>query len=351
MLKKVVAVIFGGASSEYEISLESVNSIIENLDKDKYEIITIGITREGKWLRYFGNFDNIRRDTWYIDKNCSNVMISPNKGDKRLIEIKDDTIKYTNIDIVFPVIHGIDGEDGTLQGLFEISGIPYVGCDVLSSAISIDKEVSHKIVECAGFNVPKCISINSYTNKEKIIDFAMMVKYPIYVKPANGGSSIGITRANDEHELFSGIREAFKYDSKVVLEENIDGFEVGCAIIGDDRHDLIVGTVDEIEVPGGFFDFKEKYILDTTKIHLPARIDANLESKIIEVAKGIYRAIGCKGLSRVDIFVDKNNKIIFNEVNTMPGFTHGSRFPEMLLHSGMKYKDILDKLIEMGLNI
>jgi D-alanine---D-serine ligase len=348
-MKKVVAVIFGGESSEYEVSLKSASSVIENLDKNKYKIITIGITREGKWLRYFGDIEGIKNDTWYMDNNCINVMFSLNKGDKQLIEIKDNIIKYINVDIVFPVLHGRNGEDGSLQGLLEITGIPYVGCGVLSSAICLDKDLSHKIVECAGFNVPKSIAISSNTKRERIFNFAEKVKYPIFVKPANEGSSIGMTKANNEAELFLGIKEALKYDRKVVLEGNIEGYEVGCAIIGEDE--LIVGTVDEIELLCDFFDFKEKYTLKKTRIHLPARIDKSMEEKIKEVGKGIYMALGCKGLSRVDMFVDKNNKIIFNEVNTMPGFTTGSRFPKMLLHSGMEYKDILDKLIEMELDI
>lgn len=348
-MKIRVAVIFGGESSEYNISLKSALSVIENLDKEKYEIITIGITSKGRWLRYRGSLDGIKKDTWYLDENCSNVIFSLNKGDNQIIEIKDKIISYTDIDIVFPVLHGRNGEDGTLQGLLEIAGIPYVGCGVLASSIGLDKDLSHKIVKSAGFNVPESIAIDKNYSCDTILDFANRVAYPIYVKPANEGSSIGITRACSEEELFKGIQEALKLDSKVVLEENIRGFEVGCAIIGKDK--LITGSVDEIEVPGGFFDFKEKYTLANSRIHLPARIDVKLQEEIKNVAKGIYRALGCQGLSRIDMFVDENRRIIFNEVNTLPGFTTGSRFPKMLLDSGMEYKDILDKLIELELAI
>ncbi len=347
MEKKVVAVIFGGESSEYEVSLKSACSVIENLDTEKYSVIKIGITRDGKWLRYNGNLDKIKNNTWFLDNGCTKVMISPSKGDREIIEIKNNVLIHTKIDIVFPILHGKNGEDGTLQGLLEISGIRYVGCNVAASSICMDKDYAHKIVSYAGFDVPNSLAIDHQTDEKEINDFAENVGYPIYVKPAKEGSSIGITKSKNKYELFQGIDEALKFDDKVVLEENINGFEVGCAILG--KNDLIVGTVDEIEVPSGFFDFKEKYTLEHSKIHLPARIDNKLSEKIKETAKGIYRALGCSGLSRVDMFVDEKNRIVFNEVNTLPGFTTGSRFPNMLLHSGIEYKEILDKLIELGI--
>lgn len=347
MEKKVVAVIFGGESSEYEVSLKSASSVIENLDIKKYQVIKIGITRDGRWLRYDGDLDKIKNNTWFLDNGCTKVIISPSKGDKEIIEIRDGMLVSTKIDIVFPVLHGKNGEDGTLQGLFEISGIPYVGCNVAASSICMDKDYAHKIVDYAGFEVPRSLVVSHQINETEIEAFAEKVSYPIYVKPAQEGSSIGITKAGNKKELFGGIHEALKFDSKVVLEENIHGFEVGCAIIGND--DLIVGTVDEIEVPCWFFDFKEKYTLEHSKIHLPARIDKELCEKIKETAKGIYKALGCRGLSRVDLFVEGKDRIVFNEVNTLPGFTTGSRFPNMLLHSGIEYKSILDMLIELGM--
>lgn len=347
MTKIRVGVIFGGKSSEYEISLKSACSVLENLDKDKYEVIKIGITREGQWLRYYGEIDKIKDNIWHLDSSCHKIIISQNMEDREIIEIRNNSLIHTKIDIMFPVLHGKNGEDGTIQGLFEIAGIPYVGCNVASSSICMDKDYAHKIVDNEGFRVPKSLIINNRIDEEEINDFIEDVSFPIYVKPANEGSSIGMTKAVNKSELIEGIEEAFNYDNRVVLEENIDGFEVGCAIMGNDE--LIIGTVDEIEVPGGFFDFTEKYSLANSKIYLPARIDNDLSEKIKEIAKGIYRTLGCTGLARVDMFVDRNNKIIFNEVNTMPGFTTGSRFPNMLLHSGIQYKDILDKLIEQGL--
>lgn len=346
MKKTVVAVIFGGESSEYEVSLKSACSVIGNLDTEKYNIIKIGITHDGQWLRYNGSLENIKNNTWFLDNSCTKVAIYPDKGDSGIIELRNGVLINTKLDIVFPVLHGKNGEDGTLQGLLEIAGIPYVGCNVVASSICMDKDYAHKIVSNAGYNVPRSIAIYKKIDEKEINNFAQEVGFPIYVKPAKEGSSIGISKVKGNEELFKGITEALKFDNKVVLEENIDGFEVGCAILGND--DLIVGTVDEIEVPTGFFDFKEKYTLENSKIHLPARIDRDLSEKVKEIAKGIYKALSCSGLSRVDMFVDKENRIVFNEVNTLPGFTTGSRFPNMLLHAGIEYKSILDKVIELG---
>lgn len=347
-MKKTVAVIFGGASSEYEISLKSAAAVIENLDKDKYDIVNIGITRTGKWLRYYGGYEEIKNDRWLNSQDCISCFFSPDKSERILIEIKGTELVSTKVDVAFPVLHGKNGEDGAIQGLLEICGISYVGCDIITSAVCLDKDMAHKLVKAAGFNVPESLVINHGYNRENMLKFIESIGYPVYVKPANEGSSIGMTKAYDENQLFEGIEEAFRYDRKVVLEENIDGFEVGCAIIGNDE--LVVGTVDEIETPGGFFNFKEKYTLENSKIHLPGRIDSSLSEKIKAVGMGIYRALGCKGLSRVDLFVDKNQRIVFNEVNTLPGFTEGSRFPRMLLNSGMEYKSLLDKLIQLALD-
>jgi len=347
MGKTTVAVIFGGESSEYGVSLKSASAVIENLDRNKYNPVIIGITREGKWLKYPGSTENIKKDLWFRDPDCTELLISPGIGNEKFFEIAKGRILPLKVDIVFPVLHGTKGEDGSIQGLLEVMGMPYVGCNVAASAIGLDKDLSHKIVHYAGYDVPKSMSITQETMKGKIEDFTKTVGFPIYVKPAHGGSSIGMTKAENSLQLYQGITEAFTYDKKVVLEEMIHGFEVGCAVLG--KGDLLLGTVDEIEVVGGFFDYNEKYTLKNSKIHLPARIHSDLVNKIKNTARGVYKALGCSGLARVDFFVDKENRIIFNEVNTLPGFTKGSRFPNMLMHEGYEYKFIIDKLIELGL--
>lgn len=345
-MKKTVGIIFGGESSEYDISLMSASSVIGNLDKNLYEIINIGITKNGEWYRYYGGVEDILKNRWHLNK-CNKILIDPSREIEGFLEIKKARQVPLKIDLVFPVLHGKYGEDGSIQGLLEMLNIPYIGCGVASSAICMDKDYAHKLVEKEGIKVPKNISIYRDFPEKDVLSFVEEVKYPIYIKPANEGSSIGMTRAENENELFMGIKEAFRYDDKVVLEENIDGFEVGCAIIG--KGDLTVGTVDELEVPDGFFDFKEKYSLVKSKIHVPARISDNLKQRIVNTGKDIYRILGCSGLSRVDMFIDKDENIVFNEVNTMPGFTTGSRFPNMLLHSNMSYVDLLNKLIKMEL--
>lgn len=343
-MKKVVCILFGGKSSEYEVSLMSASSVIENLDKDKYEVINIGITRDGKWIRYYGGIEEIKNDTWHL-YNCNEVVINPCK-DGGILEIRDGKLIPLKIDLVFPVLHGKYGEDGIIQGLLEILGIPYIGCGVASSAICMDKDYAHRLVEHSGIQVAKSLVLNKKFIKEDILNFIEKVRFPIYVKPAKEGSSIGMTRAMNNDELFMGIEEALKFDNKVVLEENIDGYEVGCAIIGN--KELIIGEVSELELPNGFFlDYQEKYNVKNINIHIPARISDPLKDKVISTAKEIYRTLGCSGLSRVDMFIDRDERIIFNEVNTMPGFTTTSIFPEMLISSNMTYGEILDKLIEV----
>ncbi len=346
MKKKTVAVIFGGNSSEYEISLMSVTSVFENIDSEKFDVIPVGITREGDWYRYKGSYDKVINNTWHENKEeLTPVVVSHSPSVHGLLELTEAGVVETKIDVAFPVLHGKNGEDGTVQGVFELAGIPVVGCGILSSAICMDKDVAHNLVEKAGVKVPKSVSFSLESNtdpKEATKDLT----YPLYVKPANAGSSIGITKINGEDELDKAVELAFKHDSKVVIEENIDGFEVGCAVLGNEE--LIIGRVDEIEMPGGFFDFEEKYNSKTSKIYMPARIDGETEERIKEAAAVIYKALVCSGLARVDMFLTPEKEIVFNEVNTMPGFTSHSRYPSMLKGIGISFGEIITRLIELA---
>lgn len=343
-MKKLVCILFGGKSSEYEVSLNSASSVIENLNKDKYEVINIGIRKDGKWFRYYGDIEDIINDKWYLD-NCNEILINP-CGENGILEIRSGELTPLKIDVVFPVLHGRYGEDGSIQGLLETLGIPYIGCGVISSAICMDKDYAHKLVEYSGIQVPHSLALNRNMIKEDILYFIEKVGFPIYVKPANEGSSIGMTRAKNNDELFDGIKEAFKFDNKVVIEENIDGYEVSCAIIGN--KELIIGDISELELPNDFFlDYEEKYSIKNINVHIPARINDSLKDRIVDTAKDIYRMLACNGLARVDMFIDKDERIFFNEVNTMPGFTTTSIFPKMLISSGITYSEILDKLIDI----
>lgn len=340
-----VACLFGGCSSEYDVSLVSASSVIRNINKEKYEVIMIGITREGDFYLYTGSFDDIERNNWFNDKYCNKITFSNNKSDHGFIVLESNEL--VQIDIVFPILHGKNGEDGTLQGLFELAEIPIVGCGMTSSSICMDKYISHKLVESSGISVPKSYLFTKYDNKNNIEENIKDLVYPIFVKPLKAGSSIGITKVLNTSQLNEAVDYAFSYDDSIIIEEGIDGFEVGCAILGN--NDLIIGEVDQIVLQDGFFDYEEKYTLKTSKIVLPAELPELEREKVKDTALKIYKILGCRGFSRVDMFYTKDKKIVFNEVNTIPGCTSHSRYPSMLKQIGYDFKDVIDKLITLGL--
>lgn len=347
MEKKIVLVIFGGKSPEYEVSLKSAAAVINNLDTDQYELMLVGITRDGRWFRYIGETDKIENNTWFESDACVPAFITPSREFPGLVECHNGNYKFMKIDVVFPVLHGKNGEDGTLQGLLELAGLPFVGCGALSSGLCMDKDVANILAQWAGVKTPRYIAITKNMDHEAVLAATSNLDFPLYVKPANTGSSIGITKADNQDELLMGIATAFEHDGKVVIEENIVGFEVGCAVLGNEE--LLVGAVDEIELQDGFFNFNEKYTLATSKIHMPARIEPELARKVQDTAVTLYKALGCAGLARVDMFVTPAGEIIFNEINTIPGFTTNSRYPNMLCHTGLTFSQILDKLIVLAM--
>ncbi|MDE6026188.1 MAG: D-alanine--D-serine ligase VanG [Lachnospiraceae bacterium] len=346
MQKKKIAVIFGGNSTEYEVSLQSVYSVLNNIDTNKFQVIPVGITRDGSWYWYLGKYESIADDTWADDGEMLRpIVVSPNPSVKGFLEIYDGSFNIVKVDLVFPVLHGKNGEDGTLQGLFEMADIPVVGCNTLASAICMDKDRAHKLVELMGVSVPKAVTFKSYELPDAKRRIEEELTYPVFVKPVRAGSSFGITKVNSAEELDTAIETAFCHDSEVIAEEAIDGFEVGCAILGIDE--LTCGRVDEIELSGGFFDYTEKYTLKTSRIYMPARIDQDTEKRIQDTATAIYKALGCSGFARVDMFYTKSGEIVFNEVNTIPGFTSHSRYPNMMKGVGLSFSDMLDKLISL----
>ena len=343
MEKKKIGIIFGGCSPEYDVSLESSYSVITNINKEKYEIVLIGITKEGDWYKYEGEAENIKNNTWKEKGKCTKVVISSNKSDKGIIEIENKNI--IKLDAIFPVLHGRDGEDGAVQGLIQLSGIPLIGCDVLSSSLCMDKYLSHKLVENYGIKVAKNVVINTKTAKEEINKKIQELRYPLFVKPMRAGSSFGITKIEKENEIEKALQEAFKYDTEIIIEENVDGIEIGCAVLGNEE--LIVGEIDEIELSDGFFNYTEKYTLKTSKIYVPARIDKEKTKEAKETAKQIYRILKCKDFARVDMFLTKQGEIYFNEINTIPGFTSHSRYPSMMREIGINFEELVDKLISL----
>jgi len=346
--KKTVAVIFGGYSPEYGVSLQSAFSILTNLDGEKYNIIPIGITKEGEWYRYYGDFENILNDVWYRDENnLTGVVISQSRSIHGMLEFRSGVTFAIRIDLAFPVLHGKNGEDGTVQGVFETAGIPVVGCGILSSALCMDKDRAHRLVQASGVAVPKAVTLRSF-EKYDLKNLTAGLKFPLFVKPVKAGSSFGITKVFAENELEDAINFAFYYDDAVIIEENIEGFEVGCAVMGIDE--LTTGRVDEIELQSGFFDFKEKYTLETSKIHMPARIDSECEQRIRSAAELIYRTLGCSGFARVDMFLTPTGEIVFNEVNTIPGCTSHSRYPNMMKGIGIEFSELLDRILGLYAN-
>lgn len=343
--KTSLAVLFGGCSTEYEVSLQSAYAVISHLNPEKYEVHLVGITREGTWLYYTGDREQIPTDTW-VSTDCLPAMLSPNPADHGLYLFRGGELSLLHLDAVFPVLHGKNGEDGTVQGLCELAGIPLVGCGMKSSMLGMDKYLAHTLVSLSGIEVPKSVLFEKMPTAAEQFSRTRHLTYPLFVKPVKAGSSFGITKIDSPAQLDAAIALAFSHDDCVTVEEAIPGFEVGCAVLGNSH--LTLGEVDEIELCDGFFDYTEKYTLKTSRIHMPARIDEAARNRIQETAARIYRILCCKGFARVDMFLTPDGRIVFNEVNTIPGFTSHSRYPSMLKGIGMTYEEILDTLIRLA---
>ena len=348
MSKKKLGVIFGGMSTENEVSVVSANSVLNNLDKEKYEIYPIYIDKDGEWWEY--KEDNNNRE-WgqEVEK-------------KEKIE---NIIKYLkDLDVMFPVLHGLYGEDGTIQGLFELLKKPYVGCGVLASSVGMDKVYTKVVFEKAGLNQANYEYIRKFKDKyiyvdkqfnEKILGLEETVKeisknltFPMFIKPSNSGSSVGINKAKNEKELEEYLKYAAKFDNKVLIEEGIEGREVECAVLGNEE--VIASCVGEIKPAEEFYSYDAKYKNEESKTEIPANIPEDISNEIRKQAIKAFKAIDGKGLSRVDFFVEKNtNKIYINEINTLPGFTSISMYPKLCEESGITYKELLNKLIELAL--
>lgn len=343
-LRKKIAVIFGGCSPEYSVSLQSAYAVIRHIDTLKYTPVLIGISKAGDWFLYNGDVEKIPTDEWCNATDCTPVAVSQNRSAHNLLVMKNGHLKEVPIDAAFPVLHGCNGEDGTVQGVFELAGIPLVGCGVLSSALCMDKDRAHKLVHSAGILVPASFTLDKTMDEKTVLQKADKLGYPVFVKPIKAGSSFGISKVPNRNELPAALSLAFEYDNRVIIEECISGFEVGCAVLGNEI--LTVGEVDEIELSDGFFDFTEKYTLKISSIHVPARIENDIAEKIKQTAKIIYRTLDCRGFARVDMFLSGSGQIIFNEVNTIPGFTTHSRYPNMMKAAGYSFEQIISTVIE-----
>ena len=347
MKKLQLAVLFGGCSPEYGVSLQSAHAVLTHLDPEKYAVIPIGITRLGAWRLFRGDFDQLLDDSW----TAASVpcCLSPDRG-AGYLRVEDVPETGLHLDAAFPVLHGRNGEDGTVQGLLELAGIPIVGCGVLASALCMDKNRAHKLAAQAGLRVPVSFCFSRGVSPEAVARAAEDLGYPLFVKPVRAGSSFGITRVEAPGDLERAVAEALQCDDEVLLEEAIPGFEVGCAILGTGET-LTVGLLDEIELAGGFFDFTEKYNLITSQIHVPARISPALTRRVKDAAVAAYRALGCQVFARVDQFVTPAGEIVFNEINTIPGFTRHSRYPSMMAGIGLEFPALLDRMVRLAVGV
>ena len=343
---KRILIFFGGCSTEYPVSLQSAQAVLEHLDRSRFAPLMVGITREGKWLYYTGDLEAIAAHRWQQQGNCTPCALIPDRGVKELL-LLDGSFTRLPFDAAFPVLHGKNGEDGTLQGLLELAGVPVIGCGSLSSALCMDKDLSHKLAALAGVRVPGSAVFGPEASMEEIQAAAQALGYPLFVKPVRAGSSFGITRVAGLEQLAGAVSAAFENDREILLEQAIEGFEVGCAVLGTRK--LTLGAVDEIELSQGFFDYEEKYTLKTSAIHCPARISPQKAEEIRRAAQTIYRALDCKGFARVDLFLTPAGEIVFNEVNTIPGFTAHSRYPNMMRAVGLEFSQLITRLIETEL--
>ena len=343
--------LFGGNSSEHEVSLKSAYGVITNTDTDKYNILPVGITRDGStWYLYTGSYENIRDGKWISDtEHLTPAFMTP--GSRLCLCPEGKSAEYIKVDVAFPVMHGAYSEDGRMQGLLDMCGVAYVGPGCIASGCSMDKAVTKQILKCQSIPQARAIFVQRGAMESTYGKITLAIKggfgYPVFVKPACAGSSVGVSRANNDEELKSALEIALKEDSKALIEEFIDGREIEVAVMGNDEP--VASVCGEIDPGATFYDYDTKYNADTASYYIHARLEDAVADKVRSFAIKIYRALGCKGLSRVDFFVKKDNTIIFNEINTLPGFTPISMYPKLFMHSGMTYSEVIDNLLKLAM--
>ncbi len=353
MSKKKIAIIFGGASSEYEVSLLSSASVLKNISLGRFDVVNVGITKDGRWFKYDGSVEKIESGEWTDDEsNLTACVVSPDTGVHGLLYLKKDgSFEAERIDAVFPVLHGRNGEDGTIQGLFTLAKIPFVGCDLISSAICMDKAVTNALLDHFGIMRAPWASvlkrnIGQFDGIERRLRTQLL--YPMFVKPANAGSSVGITKAHNKDELFEALNIAFQHDVKAVVEKTIVGKELECAVCGNESP--TASDVGEIVPCNEFYDYDAKYLAGTSETLIPARITDEQTDTVRQTAVRAYTLLGCSGLSRVDFLLEEaTGEVYLNELNTIPGFTSISMYPKMMAHSGTPYDELISKLIELAI--
>ena len=351
--KMCVALLFGGMSSEHEVSCVSVGNFVRNIDRSKYEVLTVGITKEGRWLYTEATAEQMADGSWEELPGNMACVISPDRADHGMILFTPEGhVEKVHVDVVIPVLHGLWGEDGTVQGLLELAGIAYVGCGVLASAVCMDKAVANALFEANGVPHTKWVAANRWEIESDLEGVCEGVEkklgWPVFVKPANAGSSVGISKVSSREELKKAIDLALENDRKVVFEAFVDGQEVECAVIGSDP--AVSTRPGEILAGAEFYTYDDKYKNGVSQVVIPAKLD---EAKLDEVktyAAMAYTALGCEGLARCDFFVEHGtNKVMINEINTFPGFTPISMYPKLMEHEGIPVPALIDRLIALAL--
>ena len=352
MKKLSVCILFGGMSPEHEVSLRSAESVLNNIDKEKYNVYPVGIAKDGDWILFKGDdYSMLPAGTWLTFEGNRRCAISPIRG-QGLLCFEGDCVVRETIDVVFPVMHGENCEDGAMQGLLKLAGIPYVGPHVSASAVAMDKTLTKLVMDNAG--IPQAAwqlvrgSDLEHRLEQTVTTLESRFVYPMFVKPAGTGSSVGVSKAAARDALIKALEFAAKYDDKILVEEFIRGREVEVAVMGNDNP--VASVCGEIDSGAEFYDYEAKYVTDTSTSYIPARISEETQEQVRELAVKGYKAIGCQGLSRVDFFVTYDDqRIVFNEINTLPGFTSISMFPKLFAASGIPAEQLVEQLLQLAL--
>ncbi len=352
MRKLSVCVLFGGISPEHEVSLRSAESVLNHMDHEKYNVFPVGITKTGEWILFGGrDYSMLPSGAWETCAQNRKAALSPVRG-QGLLSFENDCVVRERIDVVFPLIHGENGEDGSLQGLLQIAGLPFVGSGVAASSACMDKSMTKLIASSAGIRQAdwRAITRQHWSRKQEVCvaEIEDAFSYPVFVKPAGTGSSVGISKAKSREDLEQAVADALRYDDKALVEECIDGQEIEVAVLGNDSP--CASVCGEIDAGAEFYDYEAKYLSSSASFYVPARIEEDISELVRETAVKVYRAMECRGLARVDFFVRRgNHEVVFNEINTIPGFTSISMYPRLFAASGIAYPELIDNLIALAL--
>ncbi len=350
MSKIKVGIVFGGKSAEHEVSLQSAKNIVDAMDKSKYDVVLLGIDKQGKWhindpSSYLLNEDSPK--LIQLNKSNQQVAVVPGEQNSQLVNMSSEN-GLDQVDVIFPIVHGTLGEDGSIQGMLRLANLPFVGTDVLGSAVSMDKDIAKRLLQGAGIVVAKGMTFRK--SKQKELDFEKVkakLGLPMFIKPANQGSSVGVSKVRDEAEFYEGMHDAFQYDHKVLVEEAIVGREVECAVLGNE--DPIASLPGEIFPQTDFYSYESKYIDETgAELAAPADLSAELTEKIQQQALEVFETLECEGMARVDFFLQEDGRLVVNEVNTLPGFTKISMYPRLWDITGIPYSELIDRLIDLA---